>query len=197
MRVRELNVQGSYEFTPEVFPDNRGTFVTPMHGEAFRSAVGQDFRVAQSNLSHSARGVVRGIHFTSAPPGQAKYVYCAHGRALDFVVDIRVGSPTFGKWDCVELDARSPRSVYLPIGVGHAFLALEDDTTMSYLMSEPYRPELERTITPFDGTIALPWPGGTDFVLSERDRAAMGVADALERNLLPRYEDCVPAGVAS
>ncbi|GAA1887238.1 dTDP-4-dehydrorhamnose 3,5-epimerase family protein [Streptantibioticus ferralitis] len=197
MHVRELAVPGSYEFTPELFPDRRGVFVSPMQGSLFRSRIGHEFHVAQTNLSHSSRGVLRGIHFTTAPPGQAKYVYCAHGRALDFVVDIRVGSPTFGKWDCVELDAQSFRAVYLPIGVGHTFLALEDDTMMSYLMSTSYVPELEQAIDPFDPTLALPWPKEIEFIVSDRDRVAMSLNEALEKGLLPKYEECVDQQVGA
>ncbi|MFI2431147.1 dTDP-4-dehydrorhamnose 3,5-epimerase family protein [Streptomyces sp. NPDC018693] len=197
MHVRELAVPGAYELTPQLFPDRRGVFVSPMQGPLFRSRIGHEFHVAQTNLSRSSRGVLRGIHFTTAPPGQAKYVYCAHGRVLDFVVDIRVGSPTFGKWDCVELDAESFRAVYVPVGVGHTFLALEDDTMMHYLMSTSYVPELEQAIDPFDPTLALPWPAETEFIVSDRDHAAMSLDEALERGLLPKYEECVAGQVGA
>src|SRR5512139_106689 len=104
MRTRELAVAGAFEFTPQAFSDLRGTFVSPLQEEPFIAAVGARFPVAQTNLNVSARGVLRGIHFTTTPPGQAKYVYCPSGRARDVVVDLRLGSPTFGRWDSVELD---------------------------------------------------------------------------------------------
>ena len=97
MKVRELAVAGALEFTPNVFPDERGYFLSPFQGPAFSEATGNThFPVAQTNHSRSKRGVVRGVHYTLTPPGCAKYVYCPKGSALDIVVDIRVGSPTFG-----------------------------------------------------------------------------------------------------
>ncbi|BCL32538.1 dTDP-4-dehydrorhamnose 3,5-epimerase family protein [Streptomyces aurantiacus] len=190
MRTRRLAVVGGFEFTPEIHTDARGLFVSPLQEEAFVAAVGERFVTAQTNHSRSARGVLRGLHFTTAPPGQAKYVYCAQGRALDAVVDLRLGSPTFGKWDMVEMDAVSYRAVYIPDGVGHAFLALDDDTVMSYLVSTAYRAEFEQAIDPLDPALGLPWPYDMRFLLSERDTVATGLAEAQARGMLPRYEDC-------
>jgi dTDP-4-dehydrorhamnose 3,5-epimerase len=192
MQARGLAVPGSFEFTPQTYRDKRGLFVSPLQGAAFTEAVGHGFPVVQSNHTRSAKGVLRGIHFTTMPPGQAKYVYCAHGRALDVVVDVRAGSPAFGTWDSVELDSGSCRAVYLPVGVGHAFLALEENTVMCYLVSTSYRPGLEQSIDLFDRKLGLPWPKGTEFVISERDRAAISLAEAQEKGLLPEYADCLP-----
>ncbi len=191
VRTRELAVAGAFEFTPEVHADRRGMFVSPMQEEAFLAAVGRPFPVAQTNHSRSARGVLRGVHFTTAPPGQAKYVHCARGRALDVVVDLRLGSPTFGARDTVDMDEGTCRAAYYPEGVGHAFLALEDDTVMSYLVSTGYRAERELALDPLDKDLALPWPAGIDFVLSDRDRVAPGLAQATAQGLLPRHADCV------
>jgi epimerase EvaD len=190
MRVRRLAVDGAFEFTPDCYRDDRGLFVSPMQERAFVAATGHRFPVAQINHSRSARDVLRGLHYTATPPGQAKYVHCAHGRAMDVVVDIRIGSPTFGAWDVVEMDVTSFRAVYLPVGVGHAFLALNDDTVMSYLVTSDYQPELEHAIDPLDPELALPWPADVEFILSERDRDAPALAAA--RSRLPRYADCVP-----
>nr|AKD43494.1 dTDP-4-dehydrorhamnose 3,5-epimerase [Streptomyces minoensis] len=190
MRTRRLAVAGGFEFTPEIHTDARGLFVSPLQEQAFVAAVGERFVTAQTNHSRSARGVLRGLHFTTTPPGQAKYVYCAQGRALDAVVDIRLGSPTFGKWDIVEMDAVSYRAVYIPDGVGHAFLALDDDTVMSYLVSTAYRTELEQAIDPLDPALGLPWPYDMKFHLSERDTVAISLAEAEARGMLPRYEHC-------
>ena len=118
MEVRELAVPGAFEFTPRVFPDDRGLFVCPFEEESFVKAVGHPLRLAQTNHSKSRRGVLRGMHFADVPPGQAKYVYCPQGALLDVVVDIRVGSPTFGTWDAVRLDPVDFRAVYVPEGVG-------------------------------------------------------------------------------
>ncbi|MFJ4879831.1 dTDP-4-dehydrorhamnose 3,5-epimerase family protein [Streptomyces sp. NPDC088745] len=198
MTARALAVEGAFVFTPQVHRDERGIFTSPLQGEDFARTVGHPLPVVQTNHNRSARGVLRGIHFTTTPPGQAKYVHCAAGRAQDFVVDLRWGSPTFGVWDTVAMDTVSFRSIYLPVGVGHAFVALEDDTVMSYLVSSPYRPGLEQSLDPFDAELALPWPKGFALTLSERDRHAVSLAEARGRGMLPRYEDCleVTAGYA-
>ncbi|MEU4933017.1 dTDP-4-dehydrorhamnose 3,5-epimerase family protein [Streptomyces yokosukanensis] len=190
--VRELAVEGAYEFTPKVFPDGRGLFVTTYQQPLFARATGHGFPVFQTCQSHSRRGVVRGVHFTSTPPGMAKHVYCGRGRALDFVVDLRVGSPTFGRWDTVQLGQDTFRSTYLPVGVGHVFVALEDDTTMVYLMSGPYVAENELAVSPLDPALGLPvMLDGVEPILSERDVAAPTLAQALEAGILPDYETCL------
>ena len=190
MQVQQLAVTGGYAFTPEPLHDKRGLFVSPMQEKPFRDAVGHTFVVAQSNHIQSVRGALRGVHFTTTPPGQEKYVYCMRGRALDVIVDIRVGSPTFGAWDAVELDSESFRAMYFPRGTAHAFLALEDDTVMSYLVTTGYRPELEKAIDPYDRELGLPWPADVDVVLSERDTIAPSLREAERLGLLPRYSDC-------
>ncbi|BET45134.1 dTDP-4-dehydrorhamnose 3,5-epimerase family protein [Streptomyces tendae] len=191
MRTRALAVAGAFEFTPQTHTDERGLFVSPLQESAFVAAVGHDFSLAQTNHSSSTKGALRGIHFTTTPPGQAKYVYCARGRAMDVVVDVRVGSPTFGRWDVVHMDARTFRATYFPVGVGHAFLALDDDTVMSYLVSTAYRAELEQAIDPFDPTLGVPWPSGMEFVVSGRDRDALSLAQAEAAGGLPLYSDCL------
>ncbi len=141
------------------------------------------------NISSSRGGTVRGIHFADVPPGQAKYVQCFAGRILDVVVDIRVGSPTFGEWDAIELDDVDRRGLYIAEGLGHAFCALTDDVTIGYLCSEPYAPSREHGITPLDPQLRLPWPS-VDVVLSPKDAAAPTLAEAVEQGLLPDYADC-------
>ncbi|GAA3629390.1 dTDP-4-dehydrorhamnose 3,5-epimerase family protein [Streptomyces chitinivorans] len=185
--VRELKVQGAFEFTPTVFPDHRGVFVDSYQRAALTAAAGHPFPLAQASHSRSRRGVVRGVHFTAAPPGMAKYVHCTRGRALDLVVDLRVGSPTFGQWDTVDLDEEHCRSTYLPVGVGHAFVALEDGTTMVYLMSGDYVPGDEYAVSPLDPDLALPLDLGGEPVLSQRDRDAPTLEQALRLGILPDY----------
>ncbi|NDL56887.1 dTDP-4-dehydrorhamnose 3,5-epimerase family protein [Phytoactinopolyspora mesophila] len=187
MKVRALEVDGAVEFTPQVYPDERGLFVAPFQGAAFSEATGLTMLLAQSNHSRSRRGVVRGIHFTRTPPGCAKYVYCARGAALDIVVDLRVGSPTFGRWDSVLMDQLDLRAMYFPVGVGHAFVALEDDTVMSYMITSGYVPDDELAISVLDPELALPIPDDIDPVLSERDKDAMSFSTAAEQGLLPEY----------
>lgn len=182
---------GGWEFIPTVHEDSRGTFASPLQDEPFVSAVGHRFPVAQTNHIVSGQGVLRGIHFT-ASPGQAKYVSCAAGRALDVMVDVRTDSPTFGSWAAVELDSVRCNALYFPVGTAHAFLALEPATIMCYLVSTPYDRAREIAIDPFDPELALPWPDDVDPVLSERDEAAMSWAQARARGLLPTSDGPAP-----
>jgi len=192
MQVRELAIAGAFEFTPDIHTDQRGLFVAPYQEMEFATAVGHSFSVAQLNYSRSARGVIRGPHFTRTPPGQSKYVYCAGGHALDVVLDTRVGSPTFGQWDSVELGNGSFRAVYFPLGVAHSFVAMQDETVMAYMVSSGYVAEQELAVYPLDEALGLPWPKDITPVLSPRDREAPTLAEALAAGLLPRYGDCVP-----
>ncbi|MFF8466906.1 dTDP-4-dehydrorhamnose 3,5-epimerase family protein [Streptomyces griseus] len=186
MDARKMTIEGAVEFTPAVFPDDRGDFLSSYQESDFRTATGTSlFPVAQASFSRSRSGVMRGVHYTATPPGCEKYVTCPRGSALDVVVDLRVGSPTFGTWDSVVLDQETHRAVYLPQGVGHLFLALEDDTVMSYLLSREYVPGNERAISPFDPRLALPVPGPSDVMISRRDREAPLLAEALRAGLLP------------
>jgi dTDP-4-dehydrorhamnose 3,5-epimerase len=191
MQFRQLSVADAFEFTPRAFHDERGVFVAPFQEAAFQEAVGHPLRLGQSNHSVSRRGTIRGIHFANTPPGQGKYVYCPRGAFLDVVVDLRVGSPTFGEWDAVRIDATEFKAVYLAEGLGHGFVALEDDTALSYLCSEPYNPTGEHGISPLDPALDLPWPTDLEHILSEKDRTAPTLAEALESGLLPSYQDCV------
>jgi epimerase EvaD len=190
MKARELAVEGAYEFVPDIFPDERGLFVSPFRHAAFEAAVGHPlFPVRQTNHSRSRRGVVRGIHYTITPPGTAKYVYCPQGRSLDIVVDIREGSPTYGRWEAVLLDPREFQCTYLPVGVGHVFIALDDDTVMSYMLSEEYIPDNELALSALDPALKLPIPSDWDEpLLSDRDRAAPTLEQARKAGLLPGYQ---------
>lgn len=191
MQVRELSVRDAYEFVPPAFDDHRGLFVVPFQGEVFAATLGHSLHVAQTNHSVSRRGVIRGVHFADTPPGQAKYVYCARGALLDVVVDLRVGSPTFGQCDTLRLDTVDYRAMYVAEGLGHAFIALEDDTVASYLCSTAYNPTAEHGIYPLDSKLELPWPTDIEPVLSEKDSSAPTLARAADEGLLPDYERCL------
>jgi dTDP-4-dehydrorhamnose 3,5-epimerase len=190
MQVNELDIEGAYEFVPAIMSDDRGTFLETFRATDFAGALGHGFDLAQANCSISRRGVIRGIHFADVPPGQAKYVTCVSGEVLDVVIDIRVGSPTFGRWVSVPLDDVERRSVYLAEGLGHAFMALSESATVVYLCSTPYTPGSEHGINALDPSISIDWPTDHDVVLSERDRDAMTLAEAQSMNLLPRYDEC-------
>ncbi|MGH3561617.1 MAG: dTDP-4-dehydrorhamnose 3,5-epimerase family protein, partial [Mycobacterium sp.] len=133
--------------------------------------------------------VLRGLHFAEVPPGQAKYVTCVSGSMFDVVVDIRVGSPTFGRWDSVLLDDRDRRSVYLCEGLAHGFLALQDNSTPVYLCSAEYNPQREHTVAATDPALGIDWPTPAGKVrLSERDAAAPTLAEAQAAGLLPTWD---------
>ena len=171
--------------------DDRGVFLESFTEQSFVAAVGHSLRLRQMNVSISRQGTVRGIHFADVPPGQGKYVQCFSGRILDVVVDIRVGSPTFGQWVGVELDDQSRKGLYVSEGLGHAFCALSDSATVGYLCSEPYAPTRERGVHPLDPDLALPWPDGKDALLSPKDAAAPTLQQALEAGFLPDYQECL------
>ena len=195
MDVRELTVPGAWELTPQQHADDRGVFLEWFRSDEFEAMTGHRFELAQANCSVSAVGTLRGIHFAELPPSQAKYVTCLSGAVLDVAVDIRVGSPTFGQWDAVELDDVDRRAVYLSEGLGHAFLALADHSVVSYLCSAPYAPGREHAVNPFDEEIGVAWPqfdrGGAPLtpVLSPKDAAAPSLAEVRERGLLASYDE--------
>lgn len=189
MQVRELKIAGSYEFTPRQFPDSRGSFAEWYQIEKLEEAVGHGLELRQANISRSARGVLRGIHYVDLP-GQGKYVTCAYGAVLDYVVDIRIGSPTFGQWDSVLLDGRDRRAIYISEGLGHAYVALEEDSIVTYLCSNRYNPATEGAINPEDPQIALELPVEIGKpVLSEKDLVAPTLADLETAGRLPTWED--------
>jgi len=189
MKIRPLTIKGAYEITPVQHGDPRGRFLEWYRFDELAAEVGHPLRLAQANISVSAAGVVRGIHFADVPPGQAKYVTCTRGALLDVIVDIRVGSPTFGQWDSVRLDDTDHRCVYVPEGVGHGYCALTDDTMIVYLCSEPYNPAGEHAVHPLDPDLGIEWPSASP-VLSARDAAAPSFAQAREAGLLPDYATC-------
>jgi dTDP-4-dehydrorhamnose 3,5-epimerase len=195
VEFRELSVSGAWEITPRQFGDPRGVFLEVFKEDAFVRVVGHPLDLKQVNCSVSAVGVVRGIHFADVPPSQAKYVTCPQGAVLDVVVDIRVGSPTFGQWDSVLLDDVDRRAIYLSEGLGHAFCALEDNSTVVYLCSAEYAPGREHGISPLSPELAIEWPRQTRDgrplapLLSEKDEAAPTLTEARDQGLLPRFED--------
>jgi len=190
VQVDELKVPGSWTFTPKQWPDPRGVFLEWFKAPVLRQVLGFDLQVRQANHSVSSKGSLRGVHFADVPPGQAKYVYCSRGAVLDVVVDLRVGSPTFGVSDTARLDDVDRRGIYLSEGLGHAFLALTDDASVTYLCSEPYSPGHEHGVHPLDPELDLPWPDDVEHLLSDRDAAAPTLAKAQASGLLASYEQC-------
>ena len=200
--IRELAVPGAFEYTPRRHGDDRGMFCDWFRADVFAEATGHPLDLRQANMSTSAAGVLRGVHFADVPPGQAKYVTCPRGAVLDVVVDLRVGSPTFGTWDSVLLDDEDRRCVYLAEGLGHAFCSLEDGSTVVYLCSAGYAPEREHGIHPLDPALGIDWPteardgSALAYELSAKDTAAPSLAEARDSGLLPVAAE-VDAYVAS
>lgn len=196
MEFRELSIAGAWEITPKQFPDERGLFAEMYKSSLFEEAVGHKIDLRQANTSVSKAGTVRGIHFADVPPSQAKYVMCPRGAVLDFAVDIRVGSPTFGQWDSVLLDDVDRRAIYLSEGLGHVFVALEDNSTVVYLCSAEYAPGREHGVNPLCSEVGIEYPKvGRDgkpleLLLSPKDTNAPGLSAAREAGLLPTWEDC-------
>jgi dTDP-4-dehydrorhamnose 3,5-epimerase len=191
MNITPLAVPDAWVCTPQVHGDSRGAFVEWFRGDLLAAATGRRFEVMQANHSVSKRGVVRGIHFADVPLGQAKFVYCPVGAFLDIVVDLRVGSPTFGAIDSVVLDGVERRAVFLSEGLGHVICALQDGSSANYLVSTTYDPVAERTISPLDPELALPLPTHLgELLLSDKDRAAPSLSDAVGQDILPTMQAC-------
>jgi dTDP-4-dehydrorhamnose 3,5-epimerase len=190
MEITQLSIDGAFLVTPRQYGDPRGVFLEWYRFDRLAERVGHPLRLAQGNLSRSARGVVRGIHYADVPPGQAKYVTCARGAVLDVVVDLRVGSATYGRHEAVRLDETDRRAVYLAEGLGHGFCALTDDATLVYLCSETYAPQREHGVHPLDPDLGIDWPVATP-LLSARDAAAPRLAEARARGALPDYRACM------
>lgn len=188
MQIRELTIPGAWEITPIQRTDDRGVFLEWYRFDLLSAVVGHSLDLRQANTSVSKRGVVRGIHFADVPRGQAKYVTVTHGAVLDYIVDIRVGSPTYGKWDSVRLDDVDRRAVYIGEGLGHAFVALTEGATVTYLVSDSYNPIAEHGIDPLDTAIALAFPDEAGVpLLSSKDTDAPTLAEAAEQGLLPDF----------
>jgi dTDP-4-dehydrorhamnose 3,5-epimerase len=191
MKIEPLQVPDAWVCTPRVHGDDRGAFLEWFRGDALAEATGRRFVAMQANHSVSKRGVVRGLHFADVPPGQAKFVYCPVGAVIDFVVDLRVGSPTFGAVDSVVLDDVDRRAVFISEGLGHAFCALRDGTSVNYLVSSVYDPVGERTVSPLDPPLGIAWPTDLgDLLMSPKDVAGPSLDEAARLGILPSYEAC-------
>jgi dTDP-4-dehydrorhamnose 3,5-epimerase len=187
---RALAVPDAFELAPAAHEDERGLFLEWFSRDRFEQETGHRLPLAQANWSVSRRGVVRGIHFAEVPPGQGKYVTCPSGAVIDVVVDLRVGSPTFGRWDSVQLDDERRNAVYVAEGLGHAFLALSDQATLVYLCSAPYAPGREHGVHPLDPDLAIGWPSPVHVVMSTKDATAPSLRAMQEAGHLPSWDAC-------
>src|ERR1035438_7623840 len=157
--MEPTSIGGAWTFSLAVHRDDRGHFLEWFRAGELSESLGYWPQTAQANCSVSRRGVIRGVHFATVPPGQAKYVTCVSGAILDVIVDIRVGSPDYGRWEAVRLDDTSQRAVFLEAGLGHAFTALSEEATVIYLCSTPYSPGREHGVHPLDPGLGPPHPG--------------------------------------
>jgi len=189
MKIRPLAIAGAFEITPAQFADSRGVFAEGFRVDHLAEAIGHEMRVRQTNVSVSRAGALRGVHYADVPPSQAKYVTATSGVFIDFIVDIRTGSATFGQWDSVLLDTVDRRSVYLSEGLGHALACVEDGTAV-YLCSEVFSPAVERGINPLDPAIGLRLPDDFVPIVSDKDAAAPTLEAAAAIGLLPSYDQC-------
>jgi dTDP-4-dehydrorhamnose 3,5-epimerase len=188
VQIRELSIPDAYEVSPLQRGDDRGVFLEWYRFDKLEETIGHALDLRQANTSVSKRGTVRGIHFADVPRGQAKYVTAMHGAVLDFVIDIRVGSTTFGKWDSVRLDDVDRKAIYIAEGLGHCFVALSEGAVVSYLVSDVYSPGREHGVNPLDTDVALEFPAEAgELLLSPKDTDAPSLADAAASGLLPEW----------
>jgi dTDP-4-dehydrorhamnose 3,5-epimerase len=188
MSLKELSVTGAFLATYKVFPDERGLFREWFKAEEI-AAIDSKFSVQQANYSHSKQWVIRGIHYSLAPEGQAKVVTCASGAIVDVLIDLRAGSPTFMKVEYVELSAESGNVVYIPSGVGHGFIVQSEKASVVYLTSSGYAPEYEKALCPTDPGLAISWPipAGELGIISKADTEAPTLAQAKASGALPTF----------
>ena len=188
MEITPLSIAGAFAVSNTVHGDDRGEFVEWFRADHLKDRTGLDFSTIQANLSVSQKGTLRGIHFADVPPGQAKYVMCAAGSIQDYVVDIRVGSPTFGRWVAATITAKDRNAILLDVGLGHAFVALEEGTTVTYLVTDHFKPHAEHAINPLDSELGLEFPfSGDQLLVSAKDRDAPSLAEALSSGMLPKW----------
>ena len=189
MKAQPLKISGSWKIEFQKFDDNRGFFYESFKEEDFKNLIGRSLNIKQTNTSSSSKGSVRGIHYALVPPSQAKLVQCQRGSIKDYVIDIRVGSPTFGQFEEIELDENSASAVFIEEGLAHAFVALENQTVVTYFVTEKYNPEREKGINPFDKSLNVKWPD-IDLILSEKDKQAISLEEAKNQGLLPTFDEC-------
>ena len=171
MKLTPLGIDGVWLAESPIFNDERGSFREWFKFDAVTSEKIPKFKVVQSNTSISSKGVIRGIHFSQGTFPQSKWVTCLRGEILDVVVDLREQSPTFGKWISVPLESTTGKSLFIDSGLGHAFIALEDETIVTYSLSSTYNSKFEMGISPLDPDLKIDWPL-SDWVLSEKDKNA-------------------------
>ena len=188
MKITKTEISGAWIIESQFHSDNRGEFSEVFKKSALKDGLDFTFLPVQSNFSISKINVIRGIHYSLNAGGQAKYISCLRGEVMDFVVDIRPNSQTFGKWISINLKSGCGRSILIAGNLGHAFVSLEEDSHVNYLLDSEYAPEFEYQIDPFDKTLKIDWPG-KNYLLSEKDKSAPSLLELLEQKKLPSIEE--------
>lgn len=183
MKITETLLPGLLIIEPRIFEDSRGYFFESYQEARYKEA-GLNASFIQDNESKSIRGVVRGLHYQLAPYAQAKNVRVVHGSVYDVAVDLRKGSPTFGKWFGLELDGKSKKQLFIPRGFAHGFSVLSETAVFSYKCDNAYNKESERAINPYDPELKINWMlGDTEPIISEKDISAP-IFSAAEMNFI-------------
>ncbi len=178
MKVTETGIPEVLIIEPKVFGDERGYFFESFQRRTFEQATGLTPEFVQDNHSCSARGVLRGLHYQIGREAQAKLIRVTHGEVFDVAVDVRRGSPTFGRWVGARLSAKNHLQIWVPAGFAHGFLNLTDETEVLYKSTGFYDPANERVIRYDDPAIGIQWPFDGAPILSERDARAPLLAEA-------------------
>lgn len=178
MQATALDISGLFVFEPRLFADDRGSFFESFNDQRFREATGFAGQFVQDNHSTSHKGVLRGLHYQLPPHAQGKLVRVVSGAVFDVAVDLRPGSPSFGKWAGVELSAANHRQFWIPGGFAHGFLALEDDTQFLYKTTDFWHAASERSLKWDDPALGIDWPVTVTPILSGKDAAAPSLDQA-------------------
>ena len=186
MELTPLGIEGAWLAESPVWSDERGFFREWFKSEDIEKATGKSVGIEQANLSVSSKGTLRGIHYSIAPRGQAKWVTCVTGSIKDVIVDIRPDSKTFRKWIGVELTSNSGKAVFISEGLGHGFIALEDNTAVAYLVSTPFSPSHEFEINPLDEEIGINWGMEiSELKITDKDKNAPTLTELVAEGQLP------------
>jgi dTDP-4-dehydrorhamnose 3,5-epimerase len=184
MKLQEMELKGAWLAQSQVHIDDRGSFREWFKLDEVKNTTGFDFIVKQSNISISKKNTIRGMHFSISPIGQSKWITCVAGSIWDVIVDIRPGSPTFKKWVGIELSENSGLSLLAGHGFAHGFLALEDHSAISYLLTSEYSPNEEFGFNPFDPNLSIDWKVENP-ILSQKDSNSLTLDELYaSRNLL-------------
>ena len=182
---KQSTINGAWIIDPVRHGDDRGWFQELFKYSDVKDATGLDFSPVQINVSHSSQGVIRGVHYSIALEGQAKYISVLNGEIDDYIIDVRIGSPTFGQWQRVRLSSAIGNSVLIGSNLAHAFQSISPQSTICYAVTAEFNPKVERAINPFCQQLAIPWDTSVPAILSATDKAAPSLDNQLRNGNLP------------